>query len=464
MRFLPVLIFIIIWLTLPVNGQSSKPLTVIRANKPVADIRVGTKFSKGNWSILPEARPDVFEAQIEGSSVPVTFITDSDSLRVTVKPGDVYPFVVLLNGRDSAFTEIRGVAYTPPARFSEAYKKANTGATTAEIPEVYELVNILMTLTPTFKGDSGIVSRQQPYYGRLMAHFAPFANHAAVALIDSLMKADRYFDIKMDAYSFGFDRRGRITRSLIYDRVSWGNTLLPYITRIQQFADKTNFRQFYRQNAPVYEGQIRAYRDSLNIAEMVRWLNGHFPGTRYNAFKIIWSPLVGHNQSAQWLEDNGFKEMQAHVNFPYQTQTGMAGFSARSNEIKRGNIVFTEINHAFINPEDEKPAYKEGIQTAFANLKTWAEGAALQNYGNPYSCFNEYMNWGLVSLRFLDYADKADREKLLTLLETMMEKRRGFRRFAPFNRFLVNLYQTRQPGTTIADLYPQIVGWFVANK
>lgn len=447
-------------------AQSSGQPSTIRANKPIATIRVGSSFSKNNWSILPATRPDVYEVNIEGPPVNVIFITDVDSLSFSVKAGQTYPFVVLLNGRDSAFTEIRGIVFKKPARFTDAYKKANNGKTLAEIPEVYELVNILLSLTPTFQKDSGIVSRQPPYYQRVNQHFAPFAQEPAVTLMDSLVRAGRYFDIKTDAYSFEFDKQDRLIRSTVYDRINWGrtNSLLPFITRLQKFADKAGFRRFYQENRPIYNAQIKAYRDSLKTGEMVTWLNRNFPGTRYNAFKIIWSPLVGNNQSANWFKDNGFSEMQAHVNFPYQAVTRLDSLSSLSNQVKRGNIVFTEINHSFINPEGERSQYSDGINSAFANLPTWAEGVALKNYGNPYLCFNEYMNWGLVSLRYVDYADGKDMEKLFTNLESRMVKYRGFRRFAEFNRFLVKIYQSRKPGTTVAELYPQIVSWFVANK
>jgi len=46
----------------------------------------------------------------------------------------------------------------------------------------------------------------------------------------------------------------------------------------------------------------------------------------------------------------------------------------------------------------------------------------------------------------------------------MMTNRRGFPMFAQFDKFLVNLYRTRPPGTTIADLYPQIITWFEKNN
>lgn len=446
------------------RGFAQQPL--VRATKPLATIRVGHSRPKNNWSILPATRPDVYEANVEGTATNVEFITDIDSITFSLKPGQTYPFVVLLNGRDSAFTEVKGVVYTKPARFTESYKKANDGKTRLEIPPVYELVNVLLALTPTCQSDSGIVSRQPPYYPAVMHRFTTYLDEPIINLMDSLVKAGRYFDIKTDAYAFDYDPQGHIIRSTIYDRINWGraNSLLPYVHWLQQFSDKVNFLQFYLDNQAIYTAQIQTYHDSLQVGEMVTWLNRNFPTTRYNVFKVIWSPLVGNNQSATWLEDNGFREMQAHVNFPYRAMTDLIGVSTRSNRVKRGNIVFTEINHAFINPEGEKSTYAEGINRAFANVSKWAEGLALKNYGNAYACFNEYLNWGLVSLRYLDYADGSDLGKLSANVETAMVKRRGFYRFADFNRYLIGLYQTRKSGDTIADLYPQIVDWFVRQK
>ncbi|WP_128545758.1 DUF4932 domain-containing protein [Larkinella soli] len=453
---------------LSLNGLAQTPsrIPVIRATNPLVALRFDTTLYKDRWQISPQVRPDVYEVDIVGKETSLAFITDRDSISFRVKPGDVYNFVILLNDRDSAYTQVVGRAVIPPVRFSDAYKKASDGRTFTEIPEVYELANIVFALTPTYRNDPNAVSRESPYYGQVIDSFSPYAGEPAVGTMDSLLQAGRYFHVKMDAYAFNFDRKGRIVRSEVYDRVSWGreNTLLPYVGLLEEFARKTGFRKFYADHRSFYDGQIRFYRDSANVKEMVSWLDKNFPGTHYNALKVIWSPLVGYNQSANWFSDNNFKEMQAHVNFPYRTVANQSDVSVVSNAVKRGNIVFTEINHAYIGPEADKSRYTKDLQTAFQNLPHWAEGIALKSYGNPLSCFNEYMNWGLVSLRYIDYAPPTDLDNLLAENDRRMTKYRGFKRFTEFDRFLVDLYRNRKPGTTVADLYPQIVAWFVQNK
>ena len=114
--------------------------------------------------------------------------------------------------------------------------------------------------------------------------------------------------------------------------------------------------------------------------------------------------MVYANQSAQNLEGNGFKEAQAHVNFPYFDQTRSKLFPKTYN-LTRGNIVFTELNHSFINPEADK--YRKKITEIFTDLSVWEEKGKPADFGykSPMSCFNEYMNWGLVSLYLNDYGN-----------------------------------------------------------
>jgi hypothetical protein len=44
-----------------------------------------------------------------------------------------------------------------------------------------------------------------------------------------------------------------------------------------------------------------------------------------------------------------------------------------------------------------------------------------------------------------------------------MVNSRGFLKFAEFDQFLVKLYKNRKKGQVLADLYPEIVGWFEGN-
>jgi hypothetical protein len=200
---------------------------------------------------------------------------------------------------------------------------------------------------------------------------------------------------------------------------------------------------------------------------MKRWLDKNFPASNdYDTYNIVFSPLVAYNQSTNWFESNGFKELQPHVNFPYPQDLARYAKDNKLSEtaqiVFRGNIVFTEINHGYINPEAEK--YAERISRAISRRNFWVAEKMGPNYYGGNAAFNEYMNWGLVSLRIVDYVPAAEQENLLAAVESMMTKGRGFPQFEKFDKFLVDLYKNRKPNQTLADLFPQIIEWFEKNN
>ncbi len=83
-------------------------LPVIKATSRNVKIRDGAVL-KDWWYIVPEARPDVYWVDFPQKEQAVTFITDIDSISFVVRHGMAYDFVILVNGKDSAFTQIAGV-------------------------------------------------------------------------------------------------------------------------------------------------------------------------------------------------------------------------------------------------------------------------------------------------------------------------------------------------------------------
>lgn len=444
----------------------SQQLPLIKASVNKADIKVGNELQDVNWTINATIRPDVFDVYLPKAGLPVTFITDKDSIRVEVKPGDYREFVILVNDKDSALTAVKAFLDVPRAHFSEVYKKSHTGKTFVEIPQVYELVNVVFALTNEGKKDNGMIRKDNPYHSDVVKWFQNYGNEPVVnALNAALANADNYHSLKMDAYAFEF-QNGKIVQSPIYDRTGFSNAnyLREYITGLQQFAEKTNFADFYMQHKPFYDSLIVSYRDSVGVPEMQKWLTKNFPSTKYDSFKIIFSPLVSSNQSATRFEFDGFKEAQAHVNFPFRDKGDLKSMSKEALLVRDGSILFTELNHAFINPESEKPQYAARITKALLDLSTWNDPEkSAKHYNNAYDSFNEYMNWGLVCIGYLDYAPEKEQAQLITKTENMMVNLRGFRKFAEFDQFLVKLYKNRKKGQVLADLYPEIVRWFELN-
>ena len=83
---------------------AQKKLPVIKANSIQVDIRDDNKLRKNSWRIVPEERLDVYTT----SAKKVTFYTDIDSISFNINPKvGKYDFIILLNGKDSAYTQIK---------------------------------------------------------------------------------------------------------------------------------------------------------------------------------------------------------------------------------------------------------------------------------------------------------------------------------------------------------------------
>jgi hypothetical protein len=466
MRMIAMVLAVLCWAGAAAAEES---LPILEATRPVVSIRDGATFLQDAWRLTPELSPDVYEAGLpDGRPHRVTFITDADSIGFTVEEGGQYDFIIRYR-EDRCLTRIVGARIVPMAVFDEAYRAAHRGKITVEVPEMYELVNIAIAMTPTGLADSSLVYHRSDYYRNVLKWFDPYRRHPAITALDSALSrsSSLYFSLKMNGYAFEFDRRGRIEQSPVYDRTGFSgerhNSLRPFIPLLQSFADSSGFRRFYREHRPFYASQVAFYTDTADVAGMRAWLDRNFPGSGgYDSYKIVFSPLVAYNQSATWIESNGFRELQAHVNYPYPEDVPRRAdgtrLSKRAEDTVRGDIVFTELNHGYINPEADK--YADRVLEAISRREAWVDSAKGPGYYPRMASFNEYMNWGLVSLRFVDLVPPDEQERLFAIIDASMTRGRGFPQFAAFDAFLIDLYRHRKAGQTVADLYPRIIEWF----
>jgi hypothetical protein len=97
-------LFALLFALLP--GQSAfaqKKLPIIRANSTSVDIKEDDQLTNNAWQIVPEVELDVFTT----SAKRVTFYTDLESISFKVNPKKQHDFIILLNGKDSARTQIK---------------------------------------------------------------------------------------------------------------------------------------------------------------------------------------------------------------------------------------------------------------------------------------------------------------------------------------------------------------------
>lgn len=98
--------FAFLWMLIIGISAFGQSLPVINANSKTVDILDGHDFQKGSWQISPEVKPDVFYASRFRQPKKIAFYTDVDSISFIVEPDKEYKFIILLNGKDSAYTTI----------------------------------------------------------------------------------------------------------------------------------------------------------------------------------------------------------------------------------------------------------------------------------------------------------------------------------------------------------------------
>ena len=89
---------------------SPKMLPIIKATSKKAYFMEG-KEERHNWNISPEIPLDVHITTKIVKSKWITFYTNIDSIKVKLKPNEIFDFIVILNNKDTCRTRIKSLPY-----------------------------------------------------------------------------------------------------------------------------------------------------------------------------------------------------------------------------------------------------------------------------------------------------------------------------------------------------------------
>lgn len=404
-----------------------------------------------------------------GKDVLMTAFIGKDTLRIKA---DNYPyarrsFVTIKTPGKTTVVIFRFNAVS--SNFSQEYIQHNEGKISYEVPEVYELSNIVWALSPSGKRASDLQTNTD-YYKKVEHYFKPYLDHPIFKKLDFETKEyyDNYYSFRENSFIYEFNGN-RIVKGENYNYVfgndwdGFSNLFTELLPLIQDFSDKSGFREFYKQNKAYYLQDIEKMKHLLPIKNMWGWLEKEFP-KKFNAYKIVFSPLIGGSHSTQnyygknennnsWFGETVMFVCNTHR---YDSRTEL------TEEQKQGlmsGIVFTEIDHNYVNPESAK--YRKEIAEIF-NLKIWRKEGA-ESYNSPQSVFNEYMTHALFCLWVTDNYDKKTADLVIDERIKMNVNKRGFIKFKEFNEVLFKL-KKEHPDKTVAQLYPQIIEWSKHQK
>lgn len=456
-------------------GQNNKITIIVKVPNQNDNVYiVGNQSEIGNW--LPEKvlmkKKSKFERIFEfvPSEFPVEFkftkgswekeaiveFHQQGNLKINSSEKRIYSYNILTFNQDKI------------TNFDKKYRKKYDGNVIVEIPEVFELVNILMVLHKDAEKEENMFNIETEYYKKVKEYFTPFLNHPIIDTIHKNMGGLRYLDeIKMnvfsdESYSYYYNLRCNSTNYFFnknkikhnnyirYHGYNQNNEGIGNIKHLlEDFAIISNFRKFYKDNQPYYNELINSFNEYNNVKQMNTWLETKF-GFKYESYVIYFSPLTGGSHQTSDYSEDEFKQSFMFIANSMPNEN----LSKAMNEIEIGRVVFTEIDHNFVDPVSD--LYIEKINANFSNRDVWAKND-VGGYPSPYQVFNEYMTWAVYCLYVNDYYSQEELNSFLPKIESQMN-RRGFNNFYNFNRKLLTKYKSN-PNIKMTELYDYILDW-----
>jgi hypothetical protein len=321
------------------------------------------------------------------------------------------------------------------------------------VPEVYELANVIIAMTDYGRTGPYAVLRTGEYYGRVSAAFSPFRSHPSMKSLQLGPRdpAGDYYRMRDNSFAYVFE--DNVLKRRPGARTSWApNLFRERITAVQDFAGASGFREFYAANASYYREMIDRYAALADVDSLASWLERELPPSHYRYYTIVLSPLVYASHSADFV--HGSDEAVFFVAGPAVTSGPGSSAGVRKATVQR--ILFTEVDHAFVNPVTDR--HRDRVSSVFGSRSKWTTDAS-GFYESPIAVFNEYMTWAVFLLFIEGRISDEDFSVVRQNTIGVMEGSRRFQRFGAFAGELSRLYRNRPAGTKAADLYPAILDW-----
>lgn len=316
-----------------------------------------------------------------------------------------------------------------------------------ELPESYELGNIILALTEYGRTDPYDVQKISPYYDEIITYFEPVKDHPLLKKVNYSRKDwKKFLGFRTDFYAFSFDEKGLLTRDFPFN--SFGpKEVDENLELINDFVRKSNYRAFYKNHQQFYNNLITHYKEYYYINDTYAFLDkiaGQPKNKNTKSYVIAISPLVGGQNCHREINSS------LTVDFPDIGKDLILG-NLKDNIARRildNHTVFSEIDHGYVNPISDQ--YSKEITENF-NLINWDKKSGYSGI----SSFNEYMTWAVYDL-FIKENFPKEKTDSLSAIYHKVNIRRGFIAQNLFSEKLIELYKKEK---TLDKLYAPLLKW-----
>lgn len=232
--------------------------------------------------------------------------------------------------------------------------------------ETYELANVILALTDYGKADKNEVNKNSTYYKEVIDYFDKYSSHPIVKKTNYSRELwDKLLGFRTDAVAFEFDREGKLHRKhKFYSMGKKINEFESNLELIEDFAKKSEFRKFYKDKKPYFDGLQSLYESSLYFSQIETFLSREFKTTQTAKHQIIVSPLVGRMHCQRPFNNTS----TSFINIPDYILNAKSPSDIDEMNIAIGiHMFFTEIDHDYVNPTTSK--FKKVLKKNFAPSK-----------------------------------------------------------------------------------------------
>jgi len=367
-----------------------------------------------------------------------------------------------------AEAERQGPALAPAA--AAAWR----GRMTVETDPVYELIQVALAVSDLAgsEEDEQHVDKGTDYHREVLAHFGRHRDHPLVTALERAFGGARadgnwrpFLALRWQALGYRLDGDGQVVPNPDYAVPGadgglpplLGGVLFPlgeHVDLLSDFSRDTGFRAFLDAHDGTYTALTEAGRSNCRYDGMWRWLEAQFP-ERHDSYRILSSPLTGSMHNTMTVPVSGGTDTQIVMWVSAYVPGEPGGLPTVADEANECRVVFTEIDHNYVNPVTA--GHLDRLRAAMPDHRLWND--ATQGYQDTHMTFNEYMTWAVFSLWAMDHYPREQWEPVITRQEDVMVDVRGFPAFREFNRELMARYASRGEGETVADLYPGMLAW-----
>ncbi len=321
-----------------------------------------------------------------------------------------------------------------------------------EYPETYELANIILALTEYGKTDKWEVRQGFDYYNKVQEYFKPVNEHPLLDSVNySREKWQEYLSFRTDAYAFEFDKNNQLKRKFDFYANKGFQPFDDNLSLINDFVQKSNFREFFKQNKSYYNAVSDKYKKTQYLNEMREFLTKEF-GEQYSSdekYNVVLSPFVYRMNCHRKIDSITVADF---ITIPNYVLSDTISTNEKDIATSIHNL-FTEMDHGYVNPTTDQ--YKELVTKNFEASLWDHESGYNENKG--FGVFNEYMTWAVYDIflkkHFPNYANE------IGLNWSFQNDSRGFIYSQLFTQQLLALHNQKEDKETLKGLYPKMLEW-----